>query len=147
MSNTKQPTMRAWANILRNDPCCYCGDVGQGTLEHVVPDASYGVQTNTVVNVVGACSECNNQRGAAPILTFLMTKHWSKRRRTRYLESSVVRAIRYRQVPMDAMMFRAFEPVLPLSYVTGSAKRIHTVLQDGQRWRSDDSSIGRACSL
>lgn len=56
-----------WAQVLRRDPCVYCGGPS-GTVEHVDPRGSRG----TVLNGVGACRSCNNERGSAPMLTYLM---------------------------------------------------------------------------
>lgn len=57
----------SWAVVLRRDPCVYCAS-SSDTVEHVDPRGSRSIATNGV----GACRSCNWERGAAPLLSYLM---------------------------------------------------------------------------
>lgn len=56
-----------WARVLRRDPCTYCGDASD-SVEHVDPRGP----RSTVKNGVGACRSCNHERGAVPLLFYLV---------------------------------------------------------------------------
>jgi 5-methylcytosine-specific restriction endonuclease McrA len=55
--------------MLRADPCSYCGGPG-GTLDHIAPVSAGG--TNDEANLVGACQPCNSRKGSAPLLQALI---------------------------------------------------------------------------
>ena len=59
-----------WKDVLRADPCCYCGGPG-GTLDHIAP-RSMGGSTWSLRNWTGACERCNLRRGSRRLIYFLM---------------------------------------------------------------------------
>ena len=60
---------REWRNILRQDPCAYCGGVG-GTIDHITPRALGGAK-DSIRNWTGACLQCNLKRGPRGLIYFL----------------------------------------------------------------------------
>ena len=62
---------RRWREIVRADPCAWCGGAG-GSVDHIVPRSrcSRGRQKSWT-NLTGACAECNGQRDDAPALQWL----------------------------------------------------------------------------
>lgn len=57
-----------FAEILRFDPCSYCGKSG-GTVDHIVPIVGGG--SGEWMNLTGACSRCNASKGPRSLLTHL----------------------------------------------------------------------------
>lgn len=57
-----------YLNMIRNDPCAYCGGEG-GTADHVVPQARGGENRD---NLTGSCQPCNNAKGHKDLLTYLL---------------------------------------------------------------------------
>jgi 5-methylcytosine-specific restriction endonuclease McrA len=57
--------------ILRADPCVYCGNAG-GTIEHIIPVIAGG--SGEWENLAGACRSCNSGKGDTPLLLFLLSR-------------------------------------------------------------------------
>ncbi len=62
----------SYAEILRLDPCSYCGGAAGGTLDHIQPVANGGA--NNWTNLTGACPSCNSQKRTRPLLRFLLAR-------------------------------------------------------------------------
>jgi hypothetical protein len=80
----------AWVVIVKRDPCVYCGrtlqelEGGTGkkyrngnatlmTVEHVIPQSAPDhLRPKGWQNQVGACWNCNHERGDVPLLHFLL---------------------------------------------------------------------------
>lgn len=67
----------AFAAIIRNDPCCYCGAPTED-IDHIVPICGYDRHAsafpNTWDNLTAACARCNRSKRAKPLLRFLLTR-------------------------------------------------------------------------
>lgn len=64
-----------WRDVLRADPCCWCGNPSD-TVDHVFT-RSYGAYRENkhgIGTLVGACHECNNARGGRSVLIFLYVR-------------------------------------------------------------------------
>lgn len=59
----------AYAEVLRRDPCCYCGAPMQH-IDHIHPIACGGDGSWT--NLTAACQRCNLHKGVRPLLAFLL---------------------------------------------------------------------------
>lgn len=66
----------AWARLIRQDPCSYCGRPMAGTVDHIEPKNPLkrckglgGV--HTWLNYTAACESCNNAKRDMSLLTFL----------------------------------------------------------------------------
>lgn len=73
-----------WMLILRLDPCAYCGARPAGTVDHIVPKRHPDRETHTWVNMTGACSSCNSNKGANPLWETLWVRcrtAWKRRLR------------------------------------------------------------------
>lgn len=83
-----------WLDVLRRDPCCYCGGPG-GTVEHLTkaedlrrmylrPNPRFPNQTlgaghpAFMNNKVGACAECNNNRNDHSPLSWILYRAWRR---------------------------------------------------------------------
>lgn len=69
-----------WNDIVRRDPCSYCGSYNDPTVEHVVPIGGtqrqrLGTWRGPWTNKVGACRPCNSRRGRTPLMLFLIREH------------------------------------------------------------------------
>lgn len=63
----------AFMGILRGDPCCYCGVLGESsTVDHIT--ALVGGGTNEWSNLTSACRSCNSSKNAADVLSFLLRR-------------------------------------------------------------------------
>jgi hypothetical protein len=80
----------AWVDIVRRDPCVYCGrrpdelpggtgqkfqrgDATLMTVEHVIPKSTPDhLRPRGWQNLVGACWTCNHKRGDVPLLHYLL---------------------------------------------------------------------------
>lgn len=64
----------SWNDIIRNDPCSYCGRVitnpGKRSREHIVPESRGG--RGSWDNIVNACTNCNGNRGNTLLLEWLI---------------------------------------------------------------------------
>jgi 5-methylcytosine-specific restriction endonuclease McrA len=69
LSSQERTDLDAWARILRNDPCAYCGAPTEH-LDHIVPVAEGGEQRWT--NLTAACARCNRAKHADSLLMFLL---------------------------------------------------------------------------
>jgi len=61
----------AWLEIIRHDPCCYCGDAG-GTVDHIEASSKGG--PNHWTNYASACRSCNTGKHTRSLLTFLVKR-------------------------------------------------------------------------
>jgi 5-methylcytosine-specific restriction endonuclease McrA len=60
----------AYAEMLRHDPCSYCGDnAGANERDHIVPRSRGG--EDHWMNLTSACESCNYLKRARPLLAFL----------------------------------------------------------------------------
>lgn len=67
-----------WAEILRRDPCAYCGGPG-GTVDHIVPVLRKTKhyrngkgETATTTNGTGSCADCNGSKKSLKLIEFLL---------------------------------------------------------------------------
>lgn len=58
----------AFAEVLRRDPCSYCGEAG-GTIDHI--DAVVNGGTNSWANLTSACLSCNSRKQDRSLLMFI----------------------------------------------------------------------------
>lgn len=65
------PTALAYVQILRRDPCSYCGQAG-GEVEHMDAIARGG--THAWDNLTSACRSCNARKGTRSLLHFLLAE-------------------------------------------------------------------------
>lgn len=73
----------AYREILRGDPCCYCGApctiratyVGQ--IDHIVARCDGGA--NTWDNLTAACERCNHNKAGGPLLRWLLVATYFRR--------------------------------------------------------------------
>ena len=62
---------KRWREIVRADPCAWCGGAG-GFVDHIVPQSRCNPgQRKSWMNLTGTCPECNRRRGDAPVLQWL----------------------------------------------------------------------------
>lgn len=61
---------KEFVEILRFDPCSYCGGLG-GHIDHVEPLAKGG--SNTWENLTATCKSCNSKKKTKPLLMFLLS--------------------------------------------------------------------------
>lgn len=64
----RSETHRYVNEVLRRDPCAYCGGEG-GSVDHVVPVMLGGV--NDESNLTGCCERCNTEKSSRTLLMFL----------------------------------------------------------------------------
>lgn len=76
---------RAWRDALMRDPCVYCGDVANG-LDHIIAQSNGG--GDGWANRAPACRSCDQLKGAAGLIFFLVVRHNAfmhvQRRQRRY---------------------------------------------------------------
>lgn len=65
----RDPLAIAYADILRHDPCAYCGAATED-IDHI--DAAANGGANVAGNLTAACRDCNRRKSTAPLLTFLL---------------------------------------------------------------------------
>ena len=58
-----------YAEILRNDPCSYCGDVGKIAIDHI--DSLNGGGDGSWMNLTATCQKCNSSKRDKPLLGWL----------------------------------------------------------------------------
>lgn len=61
-----------WADLLRADPCSYCGKARGGTVDHV--DARMRGGGDEPENLTDACGRCNSSKQATPLLLWLVRR-------------------------------------------------------------------------
>jgi len=49
--------------------CFFCGVLGAGTIDHLIPQSQGG--TDDPVNVVACCRSCNQAKGSQPVVEWL----------------------------------------------------------------------------
>lgn len=95
-----------WSMVLRRDPCVYCGSRG-GTVEHVDPRGP----RSPVINGVGACLGCNQERGSVPLIYYLLWRHTDRSEAfTRWNFRLNAPAIRKRQLITKSHRRRVYTP-------------------------------------
>lgn len=64
-----------WRDLLKRDPCSYCGRQG-GTVDHIVLKLRRtGLKRpQKWLNFTGACFECNHRKASSPLLMFLLSR-------------------------------------------------------------------------
>jgi 5-methylcytosine-specific restriction endonuclease McrA len=61
---------RAYIEVLRKDPCAYCGATGVPIeIDHIVPHSAGG--PTTWENLTAACVDCNRKKRTRPLLAFV----------------------------------------------------------------------------
>ena len=65
----RTPEGKEYVDILRADPCCYCGISG-GHIDHIVPLSKAG--PNAWDNLTSACKSCNSRKRDKSLLMFLL---------------------------------------------------------------------------
>lgn len=58
--------------VIRKDPCSYCGTFGTPTVDHVIPVEKDG--TSEWENFAGACQSCNSSKNDDLLLLFMLRK-------------------------------------------------------------------------
>lgn len=61
-----------WPDILRRDPCAFCGEPGE-TVDHIIPKARGG-KPSTAQNGTGSCYHCNALKRRMSLLDFLLRR-------------------------------------------------------------------------
>jgi HNH endonuclease len=59
----------SWRDVLRRDPCAYCGALQGGTIDHITALSVGG--PNQTENLAGACATCNTRKSKQSLLAFL----------------------------------------------------------------------------
>lgn len=67
-----EPVPVDYMELLRHDPCAYCGAVC-GALDHIVPLSAGG--PHAADNLAAACTPCNSSKHTRPLLTYLLELH------------------------------------------------------------------------
>lgn len=78
----KRPGLRVYLNIIKEDPCVYCGGAG-GTVEHIVPQSHPAWRRRNPrdtgphhwSNMAMSCRSCNSRKSGKGLLVFLI-KEW-----------------------------------------------------------------------
>jgi 5-methylcytosine-specific restriction endonuclease McrA len=63
------PSTSAYVDVLRGDPCCYCGSRLALQVDHIEPVVRGG--DGDWVNLTSACRSCNSAKNAEPLLLWL----------------------------------------------------------------------------
>lgn len=66
-------TLREWREVLRRDPCAYCGGVAEH-LDHITARSRGGKRQSDFLNLTAACGRCNSSKHAHALLTFLLRR-------------------------------------------------------------------------
>jgi hypothetical protein len=74
--------LAGWADVVRRDPCSYCGAPG-GTLDHIVPQSTRRRGVHSWLNYAGACERCNGRKRDRTLLWYLATRPRAAPRRRR----------------------------------------------------------------
>lgn len=61
---------KEWKDVLRADPCAYCGAPKSGTVDHIVPRVDLEVECDWD-GLTGSCKICNNKKGDVSLLKYL----------------------------------------------------------------------------
>lgn len=69
--STPDDLSNEYAEIIADDPCCYCGAVMEH-VDHIQPLASGG--TGSWDNLTAACAACNFSKSDRPLLSFLLAR-------------------------------------------------------------------------
>lgn len=62
---------REYIELLKADPCSYCGEPMEH-VDHIVARAEWGIGWSQWENLTSACQQCNCQKNARPLLSFLL---------------------------------------------------------------------------
>ena len=129
---SRSPKLKAWITVIRQDPCCYCGEpIRQDgpfrlhfSAEHVIP-RSWGGKRYSIGNVVAAHRECNQRRGHKPLLVFLLELHR-------------VRVSKLAPVPPSAVLALRLQNTCVKDAKPDCTKRASDVLSTSGRTRLED---------
>lgn len=81
------PDARAYAAVLRHDPCCYCGSTDRVQVDHV---EAYGPGGSCHwTNLTAACIACNSSKMDRRLLVWLLTSPRMQSRRYPQLDLMV----------------------------------------------------------
>ena len=72
----RRANKESWKNLMRRDPCAYCGRRG-GTVDHIVAKLRKTIKPQPLqkwTNYTGACFECNVAKGSTSLLLFLLSR-------------------------------------------------------------------------
>ena len=93
-SHSRVPGSKLYIEILRRDPCVYCGKVMQYmpkekrtsrnsmSIDHIIPRANLEKGQNHWMNFAPACHRCNNGKNTLPMLLYLMMRQGLPNRMT-----------------------------------------------------------------
>lgn len=82
-------SLRPWNDVVRADPCCWCGAPPEDpTVEHVVPRGCGG--SESWENKVGACRRCNHERGSLSVLDYLAQRAFLHRLKQRHVPLATI---------------------------------------------------------
>lgn len=76
-SLNRRELSRGWREALLQDPCVYCGRPSEG-LDHIKASTKGG--SDHWENRAPACARCDNAKGNAPLLVFMVLYHKAGRR-------------------------------------------------------------------
>jgi 5-methylcytosine-specific restriction endonuclease McrA len=79
---SKDPDDIAMQEIVRRDPCAYCGAPKGGYCDHIEPYGTGG--RDRWDNVTGACMTCNASKSDLPFLYWFLNSEIGPRGRTRW---------------------------------------------------------------
>ena len=69
----RRPMLAKWVNIIKFDPCAYCGGCASDwTLDHITPRVVGG--SSKWDNITISCAMCNRRKGSTPLLHFLLER-------------------------------------------------------------------------
>lgn len=70
-----QSHRQAWAELVRGDPCSYCGEPVGGTVDHIEPQkgphAAGQAEVHTWLNFTSSCDSCNGSKSNEKLLVWL----------------------------------------------------------------------------
>lgn len=61
-----------YKRILKGDPCSFCGELVEVTIDHILPKSDGG--QNVWDNYTAACFACNNAKASTSLLHFLLER-------------------------------------------------------------------------
>lgn len=78
----RHPGAYKYSQILRNDPCVWCGG-DAGTIEHITPRSKMrkvshqeeGMGRDNWQNLASSCKRCNRSRGSMGMIRWILMRH------------------------------------------------------------------------
>jgi hypothetical protein len=96
MSDAAHRRMASWGNVLRADPCSYCGRQPNLnlrprhghfiTVDHIVA-LIHGGRRGFSINGTAACRKCNARKSSMKLIHFLNMLNWQRIRREDQLKA------------------------------------------------------------